>query len=156
SMGLVVGLPKFSREPLSTLMEDDFIITGYGNNDFNAAACCLVEGWDVINFNNISYTAQKLYKNDEEAGKRKVDPIASIKPLTTSSRVDLIYLDVWEREVNHDDDEDLIDPQIGVPTCVRRKREWAVRVVEDISGKLSGEIPAEEIKKDDAKRLSKM
>ena len=40
------------------------------------------------------------------------------------------HLDVWEREVGSIEDANLINPAIGVETCVRLKREVAVRVTE--------------------------
>ena len=39
-----------------------------------------------------------------------------------------MYLDVWDREVTSAEDDSLVDPLIGVETCVRLRREWAVRV----------------------------
>jgi len=40
------------------------------------------------------------------------------------------YLDVWEREVDSEEDDALVNPAIGLETCVRIRREWAVRVAE--------------------------
>jgi hypothetical protein len=63
--------------------------------------------------------------------------VAVILPLTpptgprnTPPRTDIVYLDVWEREVGSQEDDNLINPVIGVETCVRLKREVAVRVTE--------------------------
>ncbi len=92
----------------------------------------LLEGMDVLNENNIRYTAQVLYNNAALAADWGVDPIP---PLTTpaGNRTDTVYIDVWEREVDSTEDADLVNPAIGVETCVRTKREWAVRVVENAS-----------------------
>jgi hypothetical protein len=63
--------------------------------------------------------------------------VAVIPPLTTPTgsattppRTDIVYLDVWEREVGSAEDANLINPAIGVETSVRLKREAAVRVAE--------------------------
>jgi len=65
------------------------------------------------------------------------DGVAVIPPLTTLTgaannppRTDIVYLDVWDREVGSVEDTNLINPAIGVETCVRLKREAAVRVAE--------------------------
>jgi hypothetical protein len=65
------------------------------------------------------------------------DGVAVIPPLTTPTgpagappRTDIVYLDVWEREVGSIEDESLVHPAIGVETCVRLKRAVAVRVTE--------------------------
>src|SRR5215207_6667010 len=51
------------------------------------------------------------------------------QPLTTpnANQTSIIYLDAWEREVDAQEDPDLIDNRIGVETCLRLKSEWAVR-----------------------------
>ncbi|MCP4591529.1 MAG: hypothetical protein GY842_12360, partial [bacterium] len=52
--------------------------------------------------------------------------------LTTpeTDRTDTVYLDVWEREVDSGEDDQIVNPIIGIETCVRTKREWVVRVAE--------------------------
>ncbi len=108
----------------------DFSITG-GDGTSRDAGRCLVGGWEALNEVNLKYTSQALYDNYALALKLGVDKIA---PLSTPAarRIDTVYLDVWEREVSSDEDNDhLIDPRIGIETSVRIKREWAVRVRED-------------------------
>lgn len=63
------------------------------------------------------------------------DGVPVIPPLTTPgvARRDLIYADVWEREVGQAEDGVIVNPVIGVETAVRLKRELAVRVVEGSS-----------------------
>jgi hypothetical protein len=39
------------------------------------------------------------------------------------------YLDAWEREVDGQEDKDLVDDRIGIETCIRMKQAWAVHVV---------------------------
>ena len=45
-------------------------------------------------------------------------------------RTDLVYLDVFEREVTSREDPNLINNAIGIETCVRMKREVVIRVQE--------------------------
>lgn len=94
---------------------NDFIIDG-GDGTPSGAGHCLVEGWDVMNESDILYSSQD-----------------SVPALTTptADRTDTVYLDVWEREVDSAEDTDLVNPAIGLETCVRLKREWRVRVAED-------------------------
>lgn len=116
---------------------NNFDITG-GDGTALGAGRCLVDGWDVMIESTLRYSNQPLYNNATLAGQWGVAPIA---PLTTPGavRVDTVYLDVWEREVDSGEDSDLINPAIGLETCVRLKREWAVRVAE---GSLSLPAPA--------------
>jgi len=107
------------------------ILPAVGDNDFViGAGRCLVEGWDVINESNLNYTEQRLFN---EAGLDEAWDVAPLPALTTpaGARTDTVYLDVWEREVNAAEDFDhLVNPAIGIETCVRLKREWVVRVAE--------------------------
>lgn len=110
--------------------ENDFWIKG-GDGTPDGAGRCLVEGWDVMNENDIKYTKQPLYNNDALAGEWGVDPLPPLKPPKENEeeRTDTVYLDVWEREVDaEEDNEHLVNPKIGIETCVRLKREWVVRV----------------------------
>ncbi len=108
---------------------NDFAIKG-GDGTTDGAGRCLVEGWDVINESNLNYTGQSLYNN---AGLATSWGVTSLPPLTTpgAARTDLVYLDVWEREVDAAEDSNLVNEAIGLETCVRLKREWVVRVAEN-------------------------
>lgn len=110
---------------------NNFAITG-GDGTAEGAGRCLVEGADIMNESTIRYTDQPLYNNATLAGEWGVDPVA---PMTTpaSDRIDAVYVDVWEREVDSSEDGDLVNPAIGLETCVRRRREWAVRVAQGAS-----------------------
>lgn len=112
----------------SVIEPNDLSIRG-GDGTPEGTGRVLVEGLDVLNENDLPYTAQPLYNNAALGAEWGVDPIP---PLTTpaGNRTDTAYLDVWEREVDSTEDADLVNPAIGVETCVRIKREWAVRVVE--------------------------
>jgi len=103
-------------------------------NDFDIfAGAALVRGRLVRVRNNLRYSTQP-WTNPQRAAR---DGVAVIPPLTTLTgpagappRVDIVYLDVWDREVGSTEDANLINPAIGVETCVRLKREAAVRVAE--------------------------
>ena len=118
-------------------VENDYVIQG-GNSTSASAGCCLVEGWESRNESDLRYQAQQLYGSDKLAKDWSVDRLTE---LTTpaSSRTDVVYLDVWEREVDAESeaptgDPALINPKIGIPTCTRIKREWVVRVVQEFEG----------------------
>lgn len=114
--------------------KNDFIIEG-GDGSTEGAGRCLVQGWEVLNESDLKYTKQKLFKNNELGGKWGLDPLPELT-VPKAERSDLVYLDVWEREVNGLEDPDIQNPVLGVDTCVRIKREWAVRVYEN-----SGTLP---------------
>ncbi|TEB07864.1 hypothetical protein Psch_01419 [Pelotomaculum schinkii] len=115
---------------VSAGLQNDFIIKG-GDGTPEGAGRCLVEGWEVINECDLHYTDQQLYENDTLAAALGVDPLL---PLTgqkpDQAHSNLYYLDVWERVVDEHEDTDLVNKIIGVPTCVRIKREWVVRGLE--------------------------
>ena len=137
------GVPKgndgFNIMPIPSV-NNDFIIRG-GNGTLEGAGCCLVEGREVVLPANIQYTQQVLFTNPEKAtewneGKADDEKISALPPLTVppGPRTDLVYLDVWEREVDAQEDTNLVNVLIGVQTCVRLKREWVVRVLENYTG----------------------
>ena len=104
-------------------------------NDFKVlAGAALIQGRPVRVRKNLRYSTQPW--TDPKRAAR--DGVAVIPPLTTPPgppegappRTDIVYLDVWEREVGSDEDASLINSAIGVETCVRLKREAAVRVAE--------------------------
>ena len=136
------GVPKgndgFCIEAIPA--ENDFWIKG-GDGTPEGAGRCLVEGWDAINESNLKYTAQPLFNNPALAAKWGVDPV---QPLTTptTSRNYTVYLDVWEREVDAQENDNLVNPAIGIETCVRLKREWVVRVAK---GTTSPEPPRDHV-----------
>jgi hypothetical protein len=94
------------------------------------AGAALIQGRPVRVRKNLRYSTQ-LWTDPKRAAR---DGVAVIPPLTTppgpAERIDIVYLDVWDREVGTEEDADLINPAIGVETCVRLKREAAVRVAE--------------------------
>jgi hypothetical protein len=106
---------------------NDFEIMG-GDGTPERAGRCLVDGRDAINERRLKYSAQPLYENTALAAEWDVDPLPPLAPPPTGQRTDTVYLHIWEREVNTQEDDALINPLIGVESCVRLKREWAVRV----------------------------
>jgi hypothetical protein len=106
-------------------------------NDFGVlAGAALIQGRPVRVRKNVRYSKQPW--SDPKRAAR--DGVAVIPPLTTPAgqagsppRIDVVYLDVWDREVMSDEDDSLINPAIGVETCTRLKREAAVRVAEGTS-----------------------
>jgi hypothetical protein len=113
---------------------NDFDIKG-GDGTAEGAGRCLVEGWDAINESNLKYSAQPLFENGTLAEKWGVKPVNKLEPPAEieGERTDTVYLDVWEREVDADEDGNLVNSAIGIETCVRLKREWVVRVAQGTS-----------------------
>lgn len=107
---------------------NNFDING-GNGTAPGAGRILVEGMDAMLESTMRYSNQPLYNNPTLAARWGV---AVIPPLTTpgAAREDLVYIDVWEREVDSSEDSNLINPAIGIESCVRLRREWAVRVAQ--------------------------
>jgi hypothetical protein len=107
---------------------NNFDIQG-GNGTALGAGRILVEGMDAMLESTMRYSSQPLYNNPILAARWGV---AVIPPLTTpiAAREDLVYIDVWEREVDSSEDGNLINPAIGIESCVRLRREWAVRVAQ--------------------------
>lgn len=128
------GVPKgnvgFLIMPLSGTT-NDFIIGGGTQNN---PGRCLVDGWDVINEHDTKYTNQAL--NDVNlANEWNVPPLQPLVPPSSGERTDIVYLDVWEREVDAQEDNDLVNSSIGIETCIRLKREWVVRIAVNLDNK---------------------
>lgn len=115
---------------------NDFIIRG-GAGSLENAGRLLVGGREVLNEADLVYTSQPLFENSDLAAQWGVDIIEDLKELAGTDRTDLVYIDVWEREVGPEEDDALILPEVGIETTVRLKREWAIRVAEDATD-LSG------------------
>ncbi|MEU0793480.1 DUF6519 domain-containing protein [Amycolatopsis sp. NPDC005961] len=106
---------------------DDFVITG-GDGTPERAGRCLAEGRDAVQEGRSAYGSQPLYANSALAAAWGVPVVAPLSAPSSGTRSDLVYLDVWDREVTSAEDGSLVDPFVGVETSVRLKREWAVRV----------------------------
>ena len=109
---------------------NDFIIKG---GTSGKPGCCIVQGRQALNEADILYTAQALFPKtgmENLAVKWGVAPLAPLTVPASGTRSDLVYIDVWEREVDSQEDPTLKNPAIGLETCVRIKRDWVVRVAE--------------------------
>lgn len=116
-----------TRVTASAGVGDDVVITG-GDGTTEGAGRCLVDGRDAVQEGRTTYTAQPLFANTAlaaEWGVPVVDPLAAPN---SGTRTDLLFLDVWDREVTAAEDDSLVNPAVGVESCVRMRREWAVRV----------------------------
>ncbi|MFD5406143.1 DUF6519 domain-containing protein [Streptomyces griseorubiginosus] len=106
---------------------NDFFVAG-GDGTPERAGRCLADGRDAVHEGRIAYSSQPLYANPALAAAWGVPVVAELAAPTSGSRTDLVYLDLWDREVTAAEDDTLVDPLIGVETCVRVRREWTVRV----------------------------
>jgi hypothetical protein len=100
----------------------------FENNIRTFGGTAIVEG-RPIDVGIIIYSTQP-WTNPTRAAQ---DGVAVILPLTspTAPRTDIVYLDVWDREVGSVEDSAIVNPVIGIETCVRLRREVALRVAED-------------------------
>lgn len=119
---------------ISLNTQDNIKILSGGKEDAFQAGRCLVNGLEVFITKDIHFEDQPLYESytgvtpSEHPDFKIVDPNAKkIKPIPNIDGSILVYLDVWEWEVNETVDPDLINPIIRIPTCVRYRRDWAVR-----------------------------
>ena len=109
---------------------NDFIIKGGASGQ---PGLCLVKGMENRIETDTPYTSQVLFNNSGLAEKWGVTPLAALTLPSSGVRSDLVYLDAWEREVDSQEDANLVNPAIGMETTVRIKREWVVRVAEGAS-----------------------
>ncbi|HKQ05864.1 MAG TPA: hypothetical protein VJ464_12080 [Blastocatellia bacterium] len=109
---------------------NDFIIRG-GDGTAENAGRILVGGQMVLNNADLKYSEQPLFKNTELASRWGVGVVPA---LATPSATEpyTVFLDVWHREVDSNEDRELIDNRIGVETAIRVRREWAVRVAKTV------------------------
>jgi hypothetical protein len=91
---------------------------------------CLANGWEIFIYNSVDYIQQKLYRDEALALHWGVAPLNPLSSPGADERNDCVYLDIWEREVDRTEDDDMVDPDVGIETSVRLKREWVVRVAE--------------------------
>jgi hypothetical protein len=91
----------------------------------------LIQGYPVKILETLSYSRQP-WVDPNRADKDEVPTIPSLRNLLMKYSSFLVYLDVWEREVtSKDSDTNIINDRIGVETCVRLKREVAIRILGD-------------------------
>ncbi len=89
---------------------------------------CLVDGMEATIEKDVAFRAQELHVAKADAAltasRQATVPIAEMKVFTGTL---LVYLDVWERLARPDEFPGLVFTDIGTESCVRIRREWAVR-----------------------------
>lgn len=130
-----------SRISASAGKGNDFIMKGGDDTTANAGRI-LVDGQMAFNESDLKYTEQPLYENDEQSTIWSVTKVARLETPTATEPY-VVYLDVWHREVDSNEDPQLVDNRIGVETAIRIRREWAVRVAKlvDFPGVLGAKPP---------------
>lgn len=123
---LIVMLRHFVGNGVPAGNQGFQILPTSGQNNFSiGAGIILVDGLIVVNSSITTYQTQPNASG--------LSPL----PLTTpgTDRTDFVYLDTWQEEVrgSNGGDPRLIDDSIGIETAVRLKREWAVRVKENVA-----------------------
>ena len=108
---------------------NDFIVFG-GDGTLTNAGRLLLDGQMVLIESDIKYTEQALYENTELAASWDVAVLPAIITSAVSTPY-IAYLDVWNREVDSQEDEALLDVSIGIETAIRLRREWVVRVARE-------------------------
>lgn len=127
---------NLTRAIAETGSGNDFLISG-GDGTSEGAGRILAEGEEVINETDLTYSSQSLYENTALAGQWNVPVIPPLTGPSGSDRQDIVYIDVWEREILAEEDDQIVQPAIGIETAIRLKREWAIRVAPsaaDLSG----------------------
>jgi hypothetical protein len=100
------------------------------NNLMMRDGSVLISGRPLRIPTTILYSDQPWFSNPTRADQDGVTVIPPLTPSSVGIRTDIVYLDIWEREVRSTEDGNLIHPAIGVETCIRLKREFAFRVAE--------------------------
>ncbi len=92
-------------------------------NDFAIrAGLAIANGKLTENAADVQYSTQPNFGNPS-----LFPPLAPIATPTTDALF-VVYLDVFEVEIDSQKDPALIDSRIGIETAIRIKRDWAVRV----------------------------
>lgn len=104
--------------------DDGFhILAGGQPNDFGIrAGLCIVNGKLTENGADTSYATQPNFASPD------VDPALAALTTPPADKSFIVYLDVWEHEVDSQVDPALVDARIGLETAIRLKRDWVVRV----------------------------
>ncbi len=88
-----------------------------------AQGLLLIDGWLVYN------PAPTDYREQPHRTTPGVAPaLPPLLPASPTARRELVYLDAWERLVNSQEDENLVDQRIGIETALRVERAWVVRM----------------------------
>lgn len=152
--GVPFGSDAFLLEAAAPPVADDFTIrSGVGPapggtsqllTGLRHVGRCLVDGLDATIGADIAYRDQPIHVAQPGAAAaaalRGTVTIPELPSLTGSLTV---YLDVWERLVRPDEDPSLVYTEIGTETCVRLRREWAVRARDDTDVPVPGDADFE-------------
>jgi len=127
---------------LDSSQANEVIIAG-GDGTPEGGGRCLVDGMEVINPTDVLFSEQE-FADANSAANAGVDHVTSPETPSSGTRVDIYYLDVWEREITslESGHEDIVDPRIGIEAARRLRREWAVRVIDEITGVPANDTPA--------------
>lgn len=68
----------------------------------------------------------------------------SVAPMPSSGGPHLLYIDVWQREVTHLEDPDLVEKALAVDTATRLQTAWQVRALADV-GPITCATPDDQI-----------
>lgn len=101
---------------------------------------CLVDGLDALIDADITFRTQPLHVSNAgaaAAAARMGTVVIPELPVLDGSII--IYLDVWDRLVRPDEVPSLVFPDIGTETCVRLRREWAVRARVGVQAPVTGD-----------------
>lgn len=109
---------------------NDFVIGG-GDGTVDGAGRIAAAGVEAVNEFDVPYSAQPLYEDPDLAALWGVDVLPALTTPVGGDRQDLVYLDVWDREVSAAEDDGIVLTAVGVEASVRLRREWVVRVAED-------------------------
>ncbi|MFI1169982.1 DUF6519 domain-containing protein [Streptomyces melanogenes] len=138
--GVPEGNDGFRITPVPVPAAGDFVIgvgapaapTGAGQTDkaLRNVGRIVVDGLDALIEADTRYTAQPLHESQAGAAARAAKwgvPVVPALPRPTADATVLVYLDMWERLVTAEEDPSLVRAGLGVESCARTKREWAVR-----------------------------
>jgi hypothetical protein len=111
---------------------DGLQVVGTGPNNLAVTAGQAVVGGRPVSIATTRVYGTQRYRDQALATK---DGVGRPPDLTTpgAPRTDIVFLDVFEREINSVEDPFLVNPAIGIETSVRTKREIVVRVAENSS-----------------------
>jgi hypothetical protein len=103
---------------------DGFHIVSSGvDNDFGIRhGLCLLGGKLTVNDVDTTYLKQPNFGNP------KLSPSLAALNTPPADKSFIVYLDLFEDEVDSLGDASLVDARIGVETAIRLRRNWAVRV----------------------------
>lgn len=104
---------------------------------------CLVDGLEAVITEDTDFVKQPLHEDQPDAAKLAARlGVPRIKRMPALDGPAVAYLDVWEHPVAPSDDPDaLILPDLGVESCARIRRAWAVRVRPGTACPAPGETP---------------